>query len=400
MNARSGRAASNGGVGLSRVLGLWPLVFYGVSVIIGAGIYVALGEVGARAGAAAPASFIIAGLAAALTGLSYADLASRWPYAAGAAAFVEHGLRSPRFSQAVAVALTLAVCLAAASIASGSVRYFSIIVDLPGWLMICALVAAFTALAVAGVRESVGFAALLGVVEVGGLFAVIAAGLVKAPAWDVMALIPAPSQWPGVISGAFIAFFAFIGFELLANMGEETKDASRTLPRAILAAIAISIVLYVAVATATVWAGSAETGDPLLALFSGEAAFIFALVGALAVANGVLVEIVMLSRLFYGMAVRGLAPLALSRVNARTKTPIPATLIAGGLVLAVALFMPFERLLSLANLLTLAVFTTVNLTAIKVRADPHAPPSGMRAPFWTAPLAALMTGSLALSEIF
>ena len=393
-------STSGGPPALSRVLGFWSLAFYGVSVIVGAGIYVAIGEVAARAGSAAPVSFLVAGVAAALTGLSYADLASRWPHAAGAAAFVENGFRSIWLGRVVAIALTLAVCVAAASIASGSVKYFSVIIPLPGWLMIAVLVSGFTLLAMAGVRESVGFAAALGVVEVGGLLAVIATGLVKAPAWDVLALTPEFAQWPGVIGGAFIAFFAFIGFEVLANMGEETKEPTKTLPRAILAAVALSIVLYVAVAAATVWAGAQGASNPLLSLFSGNAALVFALVGALAIANGVLVEIIMLSRLFYGMATRGSAPSFLGSVNARTRTPVAATLVAGGLVLAIALFFPFERLLSLANLLTLAVFTMVNLAALRVRADATAPRAGVSTPIWTAPLAALMTFALAVSEIF
>lgn len=389
------------GPGLVRVLGFWSLVLYGVSVIVGAGIYVAIGEVQARAGAASPVSFLIAGVAAALTGLSYADLSSRWPHAAGAAAFVEHGFNSSALGRIVAVALTVAVCVAAASIASGSIKYFAVFIDAPAWLMICVLVAGFTLLAIAGVRESVGFAGLLGLLEVGGLVAVIAAGLVKAPAYDVMALVPTGlAQWQGVAGGAFIAFFAFIGFEVLANMGEETKDPTRTLPLAILAAVAVSVVLYVAVAVATVWAGARGAGNPLLALFTGKAAFAFALVGALAIANGVLVEIVMLARLFYGMAARGLAPAFLARINERTRTPALATVVAGALVLAVALFVPFERLLSLANLFTLAVFTLVNLAAIRVRARQSAPPARIRAPVWAAPLAALMTLALALSEIF
>jgi APA family basic amino acid/polyamine antiporter len=385
---------------LHRVLGFWPLALYGVSVIVGAGIYVAIGEVQARAGSSAPVSFLIAGVAAALTGLSYADLASRWPHSAGAAAFVEQGLGSPWLSRIVALALTLAVCVSAASIASGSVKYFALIVGLPDMLIISILIVSFTLLALAGVRQSVGYAAVLGVVEVGGLLAVIAMGLVKAPAYDLMALAPTLTQWPGVIGGAFIAFFAFIGFEALANMGEETKDPTRTLPRAILAAVALSIFLYVAVAAAMVWAGQSGAGNPLVGLFTGKAAFAFALVGALAISNGVLVEIIMLSRLFYGMASRGHAPSMLAKVNERTQTPVAATLLAGALVLAIALFFPFERLLSVANLLTLAVFTMVNFVAIRVRANSAAPQSGVWAPVWAAPLAMAMTLCLALSEFF
>jgi len=199
-------------------------------------------------------------------------------------------------------------------------------------------------------------------------------------------------------AGAFIAFFAFIGFEALANMGEETRDPTRTLPRAILAAVALSIALYVLVAGAVVWGGAAGADNPLLALFEGRAALIFALVGAIAIANGALVEIVMLSRLYFGMAKAGRAPAFLGAVNARTRTPVVATLAAGAFVLGIALFLPFERLLVISNVLTLGVFSIVNVALMRVRADPDAPPAGMPAPFWAPPLAAFLTIGLAASE--
>jgi amino acid transporter len=384
---------------LARVLGFWTLTFYGVSVIIGAGVYVALGEVIARAGSAAPLSFLLAGVAAALTGLCYADLASRWPHAAGAALFAERGFRSSLMGKCVGIALTIAVGVAAASIASGAVKFAGVFIAAPPWLMVSALVVGFTALASFGVRESTGFAAIVGVIEIGGLLAAIAAGLIEAPAYDLGIFAPAnAAQWSGVGAGAFIAFFAFIGFEALANMGEETRDPTRTLPRAILAAVALSIALYVLVAGAAVWGGAAGADNPLLALFEGRAAMIFALVGAIAIANGALVEIVMLSRLYFGMAKAGRAPAFLGVVNARTRTPVVATLAAGAFVLGIALFLPFERLLVISNVLTLGVFSIVNVALMRVRADPDAPPAGMPAPFWAPPLAALLTIGLAASE--
>ena len=382
---------------LARVLGFWTLTFYGVSVIIGAGVYVALGEVIARAGSAAPLSFLLAGAAAALTGLCYADLASRWPHAAGAALFAERGFRSSLMGKCVGIALTIAVGVAAASIASGAVKFAGVFIAAPPGLMVSALVVGFTALASFGVRESTGFAAIVGVIEIGGLLAAIAAGLIEAPAYDLGIFAPAnAAQWSGVGAGAFIAFFAFIGFEALANMGEETRDPTRTLPRAILAAVALSIALYVLVAGAAVWGGAAGADNPLLALFEGRAAMIFALVGAIAI--GALVEIVMLSRLYFGMAKAGRAPAFLGVVNARTRTPVVATLAAGAFVLGIALFLPFERLLVISNVLTLGVFSIVNVALMRVRADPDAPPAGMPAPFWAPPLAALLTIGLAASE--
>jgi amino acid transporter len=112
-------------VGLRRSLTVWPLLFYGLAVIVGAGIYVAIASVIDRAGAAAPLSFLLAGAAAGMTGLCYAELASRFPEASGAAAYVKQGFGSDRAAQATGLALTLAVAIAAASIGSGAVHYLS-----------------------------------------------------------------------------------------------------------------------------------------------------------------------------------------------------------------------------------------------------------------------------------
>jgi len=390
--------------GLARVLGVWSLTLYGVSVVVGAGVYVALGEVIARAGASAPLSFLIAGAAAALTGLCYADLASRWPHAAGAALFVEKGFRSPQLGRAVAVALTIAVGVAAASIASGAVTFAAPFLSAPAWMALSALIVGFTGLAAFGVRESTGFAALVGLLEIGGLLAATAAGIMRAPDLDPAIFIPhGAAQWNGVCAGAFIAFFAFIGFEALANMGEETHDPARAVPRAILGAVGISVALYALVAAAAVWGGAQRFGapaaeNPLLALFDGRAALVFAIVGALAIANGALVEIIMLARLCFGMARHGRAPAFFARVHPRTKTPLAATCAAGAFVLLVALFLPFERLLVLSNVLTLSIFVAVDLAAMRVRSQADAPPSALRLPRWLAPMAALMCAGLALSE--
>jgi APA family basic amino acid/polyamine antiporter len=299
----------------------------------------------------------------------------------------------------VGLALLVAIGVAAASIGSGAVKFAGAFIAAPPWAMTSALIVGFTLLAAVGVRESTGFAALVGLIEVAGLVAAIAAGIVKAPAYDLGVFVPADAaQWSGVGAGAFIAFFAFIGFEVLANMGEETRDPTRTLPRAILAAVAVSVVLYVLVAGAAIWGGSLGADNPLLALFDGPHALVFAMVGALAIANGALVEIVMLSRLCFGMAQNGRAPAFLGVVNARTRTPLAATFAAGAFVLAIALFLPFERLLVLSNVLTLGVFATVNVALIRVRKDPEAPPAGMPAPAWAPPLATLMTLGLVAWE--
>jgi APA family basic amino acid/polyamine antiporter len=328
---------------LSRSITLWPLAFYGLGVIVGAGIYVAIGDVIARAGERAPFSFLLAGVVALLTGLCYAELAGRFPEAAGAASYVQRAFRSDRLSQIVGLMTTVAVAISAASIAGGASRYVLVLIPVREWMVVTVLAAAFTAIAISGIRSSVALAATVGGIEIAGLLAAIAAGLLSARQVSFWSMTPnSLADWKGTIAGAFSAFFAFIGFETMANLGEEVKDPSRTLPLGILIAVLSSILLYVSVAAAAVLSGSA--GDlPLLNLFEGRATQHFALVAAVAISNGVLVEIVMLARLFYGMSSNGQLPAFLGRVNARTQTPVLATVAAGAIILLTALAVPFRE---------------------------------------------------------
>jgi amino acid transporter len=383
---------------LRRVLTLWPLVLYGLAVIVGAGIYVALGAVIRRAGAAAPLSFLFAGIAAGLTGLCYAELAGRFPEASGGVAFVRRGFDSDRLAQLTGAAMTFGVAIAAASITRGAVHYLTVLLPLPAPLLTVLVVVGFTAIACLGVRESVGLAAVLSTIEIAGLLAAMAAGLLAAPEYHMAGMWPVgAAEWGGVLAGAFIAFFAFIGFETIANLAEEVKDPTRTMPRGILGAIAASVVLYVAVASAAALADS-TSDSPLLDLFEGAGASVFAVVGSIAVANGVLVEIVMLARLFYGMARNGELPSILEQVGARTRAPTIATILAGTIVLAAALLIPFEQLLVLTNAVTLAVFALVDTALWRVHRREPVATDRFTIPGWVPPLAALLAVVLMLAE--
>ncbi len=379
---------------LARTLTLAPLIFYGMGVIVGAGIYVALGAVIQRAGAAAPLSFLLAGVSAALTGLCYAELASRFPEASGAAAFIRHGFRSDFASRVATVAITAATAVAAASIAHGAAVYWREIVTVDPGMIVTALIAVNTGIAIYGVKTSVGLAAIIGAIEILGLCAAAAAGFYLAPDYRIEAFLPSTFDgWIGILNGAFIAYFAFIGFETLVNMAEEVKDPTRTVPLGIIGAVAASTLLYVLVAVSVVLA---ERGgvNPLLGLFAGRGAWVFSLIGAISIANGVLVEIVMLSRLFYGMARAGLLPRAMGRVETFTRTPVIATLAAGALILATALLAPFERLLTAANALMLTLFLMVDVSLLLVKRREPASRPPFRVPRWT-PHAAI-AGTLVL----
>jgi amino acid transporter len=385
--------------GLQRVLTLWPLTFYGLGVVLGAGIYVAIGAIIGRAGNSAPLSFLIAGAAAALTGLCYAELASRFPDAAGAAAYVQRAFHSVHLGRATGAAVTLAVAISGASVAEGAVRYLAILLPLPSAFAKMLLVGGFTLIAVAGVRSSVGLAALIGALEIAGLVAATIVGFRTAPDFSITAALPVDAAaWAGVFAGAFIAFFAFVGFETLVNLAEEVKDARRTMPRGIIIVIAISIVLYVAVASAAV-ASEMRSELPLLGLFEGSSAPVFAAVAFLSVANGVLVDIIMLSRLFYGMARNRQLPSAFARIQPRAGTPAFASLFAGAIVLTASLLVTFERLLVLANALTLAIFVLVDIGLWRIKRGGRAPPEIYQVWPWIPPIAAVLSIGLIAAEL-
>src|SRR3989338_3465696 len=239
-------------VELKRTLSLAQITFYGLGTILGAGIYVLVGKVADTAGLYAPIAFLIAALLAGLTGLSYAELAARHPKSAGEAVYVEDGLRWRSLSILVGFLIIIAGIVSAATIANGFVGYLHVFVVVPDWLAITLLVFSLGGLAAWGIDESVMAATFITLIEIGGLLLILAVAggsLAELPA-RLPELIPPPDGvvWQGILLGAFLAFYAFIGFEDMVNVAEEVKDPTRNLPLAILIAIGVSTVLYLLVA--------------------------------------------------------------------------------------------------------------------------------------------------------
>ena len=394
---------------LRRVLGTPMLVLYGLGVIIGAGIYVLVGTIVATAGGAAPWSFVLAGILAAMTGLSYAELAVRFPEAAGAAAYVKEAFGSDRLSRLTGLAVAAVVIVSTASIARGSAGYLHAFTLLPDAVIAGGLVALFTAVACLGVRESVGIAAAMTVIEIGGLLLVIIAGLpaLSAAPDRVSELLPGEGfgTWTGVAAGGFLAFFAFIGFENLANMAEEARAAARSLPRAILFSLGLSTLLYVAITVVVILALPFEeltsVSAPLLAVAAQADWFspkVFAGIALLAIANGVLLELIMLARLLYGMARRGWLPVGLAIVSPRLHTPIRATLLGGTITFVLTVALPFVSLVSVTSTITLLVFAGVNVALWQLhRSRPRR--FGFRVPRFVPPVAAFANMALVAAQI-
>ncbi len=394
---------------LRRALGLSLLLFYGLGTIVGAGIYVAVGQVVGRAGASAPLSFVLAGLLSSLTGLSYAELSARFPEAGGGAVYVKEAFGSDALSRAVGLTIALAAIVATASIARGSAGYLQQFLPVGEAAATALVVAVFTGVACLGVAESVYVAAAITIVELGGLVFVVYAGMpsVLGHADLVGTVFPRSyASGVGLLTGAFVSFFAYIGFETMATMAEETHEVERTVPRAILLAIGLATVLYALVALVAVasvpphdLAISTRALCLILEANGWRCGSTFGVVALLATLNGVLLEILMLGRLLYGMAQRGWAPGVLGTVSKRTRSPMLATLLAGGVILILSVTIDFSRLIALTSTITLGVFLVVNLGLWRLKRrfpDRDVP---VRVPDW-CPLAAALACLVLLAGDF
>jgi basic amino acid/polyamine antiporter, APA family len=398
MSWRGTGSATVPGAGLRRSLGVGLLVLYGLGVIIGAGVYVVIGDVVAHAGALAAWSFAVAGALAGLTALAYAELAARYPEAAGAAAYVKEAFGSDRFSQLTGGIVAVVVLISTATIARGTAGYAHAFVALPEPMIAAVVVLGFTVVACLGVKDSVRVAAVMTVIELAGLLLVISTGLTVVRDLPLPALTWIPidlEDWRHVGAGAFLAFFAFTGFENLANMAEEATNAGRTLPRAMLLSLGISTLIYVSVALVVVVVvpleDAASSEAPLLSVIERRGwglSEVFAALALVAVSNGVLIQLLMLARLLYGMARRALLPSGLVALSSR-QVPVRATLVAGALVLLSTVILPFHALLRLSTTLTLLVFVLVSLSLWRLQPRAPRPDLAFHVPRWV-PIAATL----------
>jgi APA family basic amino acid/polyamine antiporter len=384
---------------LSRRIPLWLLTAYGVGVMVGAGIYVLVGVVAGQAGLYAPLAFLIAGLVALPSALSYAELASRMPEAAGEAAFAEAGFQSRAMAILVGLAIVVAAMVSAGAVLRGGVGYFTTLVPVAPWAAILAGGTLLTLVAIAGVLESLAFAALFTAVEVLGLLAVAAVGLMAQPVADWVT--PPEPEWVGIAGAVALCFFAFIGFEDIENMGEEVRDPRRNLPRAILLSLAITAVLYALVSLAAVRAVPRDalrlSEQPLALVWqraTGQSPAFLSAIAVAAAVNGVLAQIVMAARVLYGLGRRAAWLAPFHEAHPRFHTPLRGSLLVGAVAIGAALALPVAALAEVTAAVILGVFLLVNVALILLkRRVPEAP---FRVPFWV-PVSGLLLSLAALA---
>lgn len=386
---------------LRRQLGLPLLVLYGVGITIGAGIYVLIGTVAGHAGRYAPWSFLLAAVTMAFTVGSYAELATRFPVSAGEAAYVRAAFQSRLASTLTGLLSILIGVVSSATVAIGAAGYIGQFIGWPPALIVVLVVVLLGAVASWGILESVLLAGLFTLIEAGGLVAIIVAAIFADVPFGAALLRPPPFELAalsGVAFASLLAFFAFIGFEDLANVVEEAKVPHRDIPRAMALTLAISTALYLAVAAIAVTvvpvAELAASQAPLSLVFRALADVSPLTISAIAIVatlNTILAQMTMAARVVYGLARHGDLPRALGHVHARTATPVIATALITAATVALALFVPFERLAESTSVATLVVFALVNLSLLRLGIGKvHSSAPHVRMPLWV-PAAGLLT---------
>lgn len=386
---------------LRRRLGLPLLVLYGVGITIGAGIYVLIGAVAGHAGRFAPWSFGLAAAAMAATVGSYAELATRYPVSAGEAAYARAAFNSHAAALVTGLTTVAIGIVSSATVALGAAGYIGQFVGWPPGVIVLVVVLALGAVAAWGILESVLLASLFTLIEAGGLIVIIVAALYAGVDFAPAVFTPPPFEaatLSGIAYASLLAFFAFIGFEDLANVVEEAKDPHRDIPRAMVWTLIITTALYVAIAAIAVTAVSpaalAASPAPLSLVFqavtdiSPVTIIVIAIVATL---NTILAQMTMAARVIYGLGRQGELPAGAGRVHPRTGTPIIATALIVIATILLALFVPFERLAEWTSLATLLVFAAVNLSLLLLRARHVAAPGPhVRVPLWI-PVVGLVT---------
>ncbi len=359
-------------VSLKREIGLFEITSWGVGIILGAGIYVLVGEASGIAGNSVWLSFIIGATVAALTGLSYAELSSMFPKEAAEYIYVRTACGCEILSFIIGWLIILTGTISVSTVALGFAGYFQGLFGFPRVLVAVVLIVLLSYVNFSGIKESTRMNILFTLVEAAGLVFIISIGLGSLGKVD---LLEAPSGLSGILSASALIFFAYLGFEDIVNVAEETKNPEKTIPKALILSVLITTCLYVLVASVTVsladWKALGGTSAPLAFAASkalGENAFTtMSIIALFATSNTVLIMLVVGSRMIYGMANEGAFPRILSKLNFKTGTPFLAILVTMFSSIIFVFLGDLELVASLTSFGAFITFAFVNISLIYIR---------------------------------
>jgi APA family basic amino acid/polyamine antiporter len=426
--------AADQSAGLSRNIGLFALICFGVGSTVGAGIFVLTGTVAAEhSGPAVALSFLMASAVCLLAGLCYAELSAMMPVAGSAYSYTQASMGEAA-AWAVGWCLVLEYLFAGALVAIGWSAYFQSalhdfgwrfpvlfasapfdlsadrtlaatgsIIDLPAVL----LTIFCTALLLRGTEFSARINTAIVVAKIMAMLLVVASGFVFVDPANWSPFIPENDGtfghfgWSGVMQGAGVLFFAYIGFDAISTLAQEVRDPQRTVPRALIASVAVTTLLYALVGlviTGLISYRLLNVADPIYVALKSvgpQLAWTKLIVGFVAIVGLVSVLLVTLLgqvRLFYAMGRDGLLPAAFTRVRAGSHIPYAGTLATGSIAAIVAGLLPLKLLGELISMGTLFAFAMVALSVIILRRRAPAATRPFRVPFypWT-PLLSIAT---------
>lgn len=357
---------------LKRALGLFEVTAYGVGIILGAGIYALIGKGAAVAGNALWMAFLIGAAIAALTGLSYAELGSLFPKEAAEYVYSKKAFRSKLIPFLIGWLIIITGTIAGATVALGFGGYFYAITGINPIIAAGALIIILSTLNFYGIKESARVNILFTVIEAAGLLFIIFLGISFFGSVNYFEL---PSTgFMGVMGAAVLLFFAFIGFEDIVNLAEETRKPRKVIPKALIISVIVTAIVYVLVSISVVsilpWETLGQSAAPLADV--SEAALpgshiLLSFIALFATANTVLILLIVESRMIWGMAREKSLPKILSTIHPTRKTPWVAILFT--MVLAI-LFMSSGNIKVIAEITDIGVFLiyfSVNMSLIWLR---------------------------------
>ncbi|MEM7814100.1 MAG: amino acid permease [Candidatus Aenigmatarchaeota archaeon] len=362
---------------LKRELGLLETTFYGIGVIIGAGIFALIGEVAGLAGNSAWISFLIGAFVAIFTGLTYAELSAMYPKAGAVFVYVKKAYGSDFWAFLIGWLLIFALISGTAAVSLGFSGYFIKLFEIEGSfariVVSIFLILVLSFLNFAGIKESSRFFITTSSLVLFSLILIIFSGFFVSPI-NFKKFFEAPSL-TGVFSAAALVFFAYLGFEDVVNLAEETKNPTKIIPLALILSVIITTVIYVLVSISVLnlvgWEELSRSSAPLALAASkvlGDKAFIFiSLAALLTTADTSLGLMLSASRIIYGMARENSLPKILSRIHPNRKTPYIAIFLVTTLAIVFVFLRDIEKVAKLTSLGSLLAFIAANLSLIHLR---------------------------------
>ena len=368
---------------LKRVIGPKVLTVFIIGDILGAGIYALVGEVGAEVGGAIWTAFLTSFVLAFFTAFAYAELVTKYPRAAGAALYTHKAFRAPFLTFVVAFAVMSSGIASASTLARAFAGdYLTEFVDLPLVLAALIFIVIVALINARGIAESVQVNVVLTAIEVLGLVIIVVIGVAALGEGSGdfsrnFEFKEGESVFGAIVAGTALAFYAMIGFEDSVNVAEEAKQPSRNFPRALFGGLIIAGVLYLLVTLTASYVVPTDqlsgSDAPLLEVVEvgplGISTKLFAFIALMAVSNSALINMIMASRIVYGMADQGIVSRVFARVLPERRTPFVAIIFT---TLIAAVLITTGDLATLADttvVLLLSVFTIVNIAVLVLRSD-------------------------------